>query len=1222
MAGMFKNCTQLTDLELRYLDTSKVTNMANMFENCSKLTDLDLRYFDTSSATDMGYMFSGCELLTDLDLRYFDTSNVRNMGRMFSSCKELSTIDISYFDTSKVTDMSNMFTNCYKLTELDVNHFDTSNVTNMANMFYGCRSLTELDLSRFDTSNVTNMAYMFSDCRNLIELDVSRFDTSKVTTMSYMFYGCNSLTELDVSRFDTSNVTIMANMFNGCRSLTELDVSRFDTSKVTTMSYMFSNCGSLTELDVSRFDTSKVTNMSYMFNGCRRLTELDVSRFDTSKVTNMSSMFEGCSSLTELDVRYFDTSKVTNMSSMFVNCNALTELDVSRFDTSNVTNMAYMFSNCRSLTELDVSRFDTSKVTNMSYMFSSCRSLTELDVSRFNTSKVTMMARMFASLGTISGFDYLDLSSFDTSKVTDFSYIFYETGIKAIDLSSFSIESIRSSGFNGLFSSSRGLTTIYASDKWDGSKVESMVNVVFYMCNSLVGGNGTTYSSGSVTYARIDDPANGKPGYFTYKAYEAPEPSPLPALPALEQVPAPEPRPELDPLPEPDPNPDPNPDPDPDPDPEPEPDTIHYVSTDTEHCEIVKNDDGTWTYTFTGLNPRLQYYTWEEEPAGYTASNTEYTAGVVSEGRYTITNTSKDNPPTFGSIGIVKLLTGDDLTAEDREKAFEFSIILTDENDQPVSGAMLYGGILFTDGRGQLSIKPGEEEKLVLSDISTGWHYLISENSVSGFELTESVNTQGVIGVDTEIAVRFTNTKTTVVEAPKTSFILKKLLSGNFESYTESFGFNVTLSGLEPGEEYVLSDGTVYKADRFGNADVRVILHNGEMVEFVAIPVGATYRITEDQGPYTASYTVRDANLLGLINTDRGTNTQENKPLSTAVEEADEGEAVTVTFTNRVFMYQDLKLKKLVANASDSNTDEFTFTVELSELNSFALVNSSVGVLKADSDGKLEVTFTVRAGEIVTFEALPVGTKYRIIEAASSYIASYLIQDANGVNNNVSASGYNLVKDQQLATETETVNQGEDVTVVFTNRKDQHDLKISKFVDFTYGDEQSVDYKAEEFKFRLEVGKKYTLSYGADDMTGTEDEYFYAETDGTKVLTITLKDGNYVTVRDLPEGAQYRITELANEHYIPSYQVAHNEGATVIKAFDSSTTDNTPLSTSLETVDANDIDVDYVFTNRYIFTPYTLPDSGMENAIPVLVMAAAGMVFFGALFILSRKKRS
>ena len=42
---------------------------------------------------------------------------------------------------------------------------------------------------------------------------------------------------------------------------------------------------------------------------------------------------------------------------------------------------------------------------------------------------------------------------------------------------------------------------------------------MFTNCGSLVGGAGTTYNSSITdkTYARIDDPDNGKPGYFTLK---------------------------------------------------------------------------------------------------------------------------------------------------------------------------------------------------------------------------------------------------------------------------------------------------------------------------------------------------------------------------------------------------------------------------------------------------------------------------------------------------------------------------------------------------------------------------------------------------------------------------------------------------------------------------------------------------------------------------------
>ena len=44
-------------------------------------------------------------------------------------------------------------------------------------------------------------------------------------------------------------------------------------------------------------------------------------------------------------------------------------------------------------------------------------------------------------------------------------------------------------------------------------------NDTFINCSKLVGGAGTRYNSSNANgdYARVDDPTNSKPGYFTLK---------------------------------------------------------------------------------------------------------------------------------------------------------------------------------------------------------------------------------------------------------------------------------------------------------------------------------------------------------------------------------------------------------------------------------------------------------------------------------------------------------------------------------------------------------------------------------------------------------------------------------------------------------------------------------------------------------------------------------
>ena len=68
----------------------------------------------------------------------------------------------------------------------------------------------------------------------------------------------------------------------------------------------------------------------------------------------------------------------------------------------NVTNMRFMFYGCSSLTSLDVTKFNTEKVTNMNRMFYNCSKLTSLDVTNFNTENVTNMSYMFSSCSALT----------------------------------------------------------------------------------------------------------------------------------------------------------------------------------------------------------------------------------------------------------------------------------------------------------------------------------------------------------------------------------------------------------------------------------------------------------------------------------------------------------------------------------------------------------------------------------------------------------------------------------------------------------------------------------------------------------------------------------------------------------------------------------------------------------------------------------------------------
>ena len=113
-------------------------------------------------------------------------------------------------------------------------------------------------------------------------------------------------------------------------------------------------------------------------------------------------------------------------------------------------------------------------------MFFNCANLSSLDLSNFNTAIVSDMSLMFGGCSVLSS---LDLSNFYTKEVRDMSY---------------------------MFSRCSALTTIYASDKFVTSKVQSGISM-FSACKNLKG-TILNYKDSKTdhTYANC-----GTKGYFT-----------------------------------------------------------------------------------------------------------------------------------------------------------------------------------------------------------------------------------------------------------------------------------------------------------------------------------------------------------------------------------------------------------------------------------------------------------------------------------------------------------------------------------------------------------------------------------------------------------------------------------------------------------------------------------------------------------------------------------
>ena len=357
-------------------------------------------------------------------------------------------------------------------------------------MFRGFTEANYINTSIFDTSEVEDMAYFFYKMNNLQSLDLSKFNTEKVTDMTGMFAYVNSLKKLDLTNFDTSKVTNMSAMFHSMAELNELNIASFNTEKVTNMNGMFYGVNKLATLNLSNFNTSNVENMSFMFHGMGSLENLNLSSFNTRKVNNMSNMFNAATKLKTLDLTSFNTVNVKSMYGMFYNMYNLETLLIPNFNTENVTNMNRMFYGVMKIDSLDLSNFNTGRVTDMDSMFAYMPGLTNINLSSFNTENVEDMSDMFRDSNNLVT---IDLSSFNTKKVKDMSYMF------------------------SVSNSPQRLETIYVSDNFVTDNATNW-SYAFAGQVTLRGGNGSYLNNPGIadkSWLRIDDPAHGRPGYFT-----------------------------------------------------------------------------------------------------------------------------------------------------------------------------------------------------------------------------------------------------------------------------------------------------------------------------------------------------------------------------------------------------------------------------------------------------------------------------------------------------------------------------------------------------------------------------------------------------------------------------------------------------------------------------------------------------------------------------------
>ena len=356
--------------------------------------------------------------------------------------------------------------------------------------------------------------------------------------------------------------------------------------------------------------------------------------------------------------------------------------------------------------------------------------------------------------------------------------------------------------------------------------------------------------------------------------------------------------------------------------------------------------------------------------------------------------------------------------------------------------------------------------------------------------------------------------------------VLKKVVdrAGNgLKDSTQDFTFTLALEGPK------ISGIQSFGGNVYTNGTLTFTLHEGQSKTFEHISAGTTYTVKE-----AANVNYNNGNALA-----DQTGSITGGQTSSA--------EFTNTFTPAQKSRTDVKLiKKTEGSVAGAESDEYPFHAVLTGLDPDMEFSIQIGTedgqnirvqnYTTDAQGNADVTLSLKSGETAVFGDLPEGAQYQFIEDAGKWTARFAaVNEAgeDGITRGtiLQSSGQNTAQNQTLATQTETVEDGEKTIVTFTNTLSYtQQLTIKKTVKLD-GDAKQKDPN-EKFEITVTVtGLKPGAKIDTDSVG-----YVTADDTGEAVKTFYLKNGQSAVFRNIPVSAKYQVKETAND-YVGSYEI-------------------------------------------------------------------------------------
>ena len=530
---------------------------------------------------------------------------------------------------------------------------------------------------------------------------------------------------------------------------------------------------------------------------------------------------------------------------------------------------------------------------------------------------------------------------------------------------------------------------------------------------------------------------------------------------------------------------------------------------------------------------------------GVTYDKTKYTVTVTLEddGQGHLTPKAEISGGEDGSIVLKNELARRDLTISKttagnavlKDDAFTVKIGLSRNDIVPVDGDYPMDGMdgaaetKLTVKNGEATLKIRDGQTVTIKDIPVGTTYTVKETDerAQGYNIDASAYTSGgsgKIATDKEAKVELKNVRNAG------SLTIRKKIEGKDPISERKFSFTAAITypagvdledadnlpKIPMGSQMTVQDRTVTIKDiRIAvsqtKPDVSVTIGN--------ILYGASYTVTENDGfaewGYAAYYD--EDKKFGESTPNRVVNAENQTALFTNVRSAGKlkiGKTATGTGVG----------KGLAANTE-------TYNVTLTLENETVSLDGHVGRSNMPSEGE-KTTYPVKQkrvgqavtlrlslhnGEVVTFEDLPEGTSYAVVEDEQPYRGmGFTVSYADGNSSTTEKNKGTISK--------ETAS-----SVQITNVRDTHSVSITKNVLGQMANE------GDAFDFNVRIEKK-------DDALSDEAvyrEYTYTVNGKTatidfrrkNVQTISLKKGETAVIDDVPDGADIIVTEAMSEKH-------------------------------------------------------------------------------------------